>query len=113
MWICRRCCYRTYIISHRETPCLCSLNQYSCLHLQRTSQKLPLLLAKVQILKILKIAFLFLSSVAILSVKLQLQIRQGSNKVNEFAFTITALIVPRAGMMEKMIVDATFILPHV
>lgn len=49
---------------------------------------------------------------AVLSVKLQLQIRQGSKKVNEFAFTITALVVLRARMMEKTIVDATFILPH-
>lgn len=52
-------CYRMYIISHREMPCLCSLNQYSYLLPQQTLQKLPLLLAKVRILKILEIVFLF------------------------------------------------------
>lgn len=63
------CCYRMSIISHRETLCLCSLNRCSYLPLQPTLQKLPLLLAKVQILKILETAFLCLLSMAVLSVE--------------------------------------------
>lgn len=52
-------CYRMYIISPREMSCLCSLNQCSYLLPQRTLQKLLLLLAKVQILKMLATVFLF------------------------------------------------------